>query len=440
MSRILLRAQKDPFRVASAEETLSANLIGNNTGNLVFSQSVHRLLSTESQTITSDPLKTDLDAGRISAEYDRLVIPLANAFRPGYEKRLHGLADLIERLAIPVTVVGVGAQATLTGRHRASNVVDPAVTRFVRAVLNRGGPIGVRGEFTRDYLHGLGFADDEVSVIGCPSMFMYGPELQVKPKVKELAVDAPIGVTISPYVQQMGPISLTHAEHYPHLVYLAQNIQSLELLLTGTYPMRENAKMRTTGVPVSLRHPLVRDNRIRFFLDPTTWFSYLGDLHFTFGTRIHGTIATLLAGTPAVLLAHDARTRELADLHHIPCRNIGDLPPDVDAAELYAEADWSDFNEAQPAAWERFAGFLAGHDLDHAYADGRDRGYAFDARLAATKFPPPVGTLASADLETLYGLQAEVQQLRARSAPLHRLVARRLRHELRKRTPGRRKG
>ena len=46
MPRILVRSHKNPFTVADAETTRASNLIGSNTGNLVFSQAVFRLLST----------------------------------------------------------------------------------------------------------------------------------------------------------------------------------------------------------------------------------------------------------------------------------------------------------------------------------------------------------------------------------------------------------
>ncbi len=45
MARILVRSHKSPFTVADAETTLERNLIGSNTGNLVFSQATYRLLS-----------------------------------------------------------------------------------------------------------------------------------------------------------------------------------------------------------------------------------------------------------------------------------------------------------------------------------------------------------------------------------------------------------
>ena len=59
---------------------------------------------------------------------------------------------------------------------------------FVRAVLDHGPSIGVRGELTAEYLRSLGFRD--VEVVGCPSMFAWGPDLRVERKVPELTRDA----------------------------------------------------------------------------------------------------------------------------------------------------------------------------------------------------------------------------------------------------------
>ena len=56
-SHILVRAHKDPFKVADAATTLRRNLIGSNVGNLVFSQATFRLLSVPATTIDASPLE-----------------------------------------------------------------------------------------------------------------------------------------------------------------------------------------------------------------------------------------------------------------------------------------------------------------------------------------------------------------------------------------------
>ena len=410
MPQILIRAHKNPFTVADADTTYRQNLIGNNTGNLVFGQAVYRLLSTPDA-----HLETSGVAGShrraINSRFDHVVIPLANAFRVSYIDRLDALSTLIEQLTIPVSVLGVGSQASLDGTYRVADRVKPAATRFVRAVLNRSPSIGVRGEQTRDYLKSLGFGDEHVKVIGCPSMFMYGPDLHVEKKVESLTSDSPIALNVSPYVTEMGPISLHAAEHFPRLVYMAQNIQTLELMLYGRYQeSKTKAAMVASGVPITLEHPLIRSDRVRFFLDPKTWFEHLAHYDFSFGTRIHGNIAALLAGTPALLLAHDSRTLELAEYHEIPHRTVTSIEDDADAVSLYAECDWNALNKAHPDRWDTFASFLNEHRLTHVYEEGQDAS-AFDNRLAATQFPPPVRTLMGLSPEELYQMRRTVTDL-----------------------------
>jgi hypothetical protein len=149
---------------------------------------------------------------------------------------------------------------------------------------------------------------------------------------------------------------------------------------------------------------------VRFFLDPKTWFEHLAQYDLSFGTRIHGNIAALLAGTPALLLAHDSRTLELAEYHEIPHRTITSIEEDADAISLYAECDWNRLNKAHPDRWDSFASFLGEHRLTHVYDDGQDP-IAFDDRLAATEFPPPVRTLMGFSPEELYEMRRAVADL-----------------------------
>jgi hypothetical protein len=325
----------------------------------------------------------------------------------------------MEQAGVPVTVLGVGAQATLSGRQARRDETGRAVQRFVRTALRHGnGPVGVRGQFTRQYLADLGFGESDVQVIGCPSMFMYGPELTVQKNTPGLSADAPIALNISPYVAAMGPISRQLAERYPRLVYMAQNQNTLELLLTGRYPAKATSATLTSGGPVTLDHPLIRQDRVRFFLDPITWIDHLTGYDFSFGTRIHGNITALLAGTPALVLAHDSRTLELAEYHGIPHRTISEDTDSIDPAELYAGADYTELNSGHAGRWNSFRQFLDQHGLRTVYDAGEDRGAQFDTALAAVHFPPPVHTPINSSPEELYRMRRELTELRMRIAEL----------------------
>ena len=398
MREILLRARKPPFEVVEPEDALVGNTIGDNAGNLIFSMAAHRILETATTAVTVDRFSVDRrSADAINERYDAYVLPLANAFRPSFEATLIRLTQRIRRLRIPVVVLGVGAQAGLSGSTGRLRPMERSVRDFVSAVLDRGPSIGVRGEVTRDFLVGLGYRD--VEVIGCPSLFFEGDRLHVVKRRETLDRDARLAINVSPYVTAMGPIVARHVERYPNLLTVAQDIDTLEMLLWGK-------TVADVGPgdprPIHVDHPLVREGRVRLFVDPWPWIESLRAVDFSFGTRIHGNIAALMAGTPAVVLAHDSRTLELARYFEIPHRLLSDLPPDVDAADLHAAADFGPLMAGHPARWATFAAYLARHGLEHAFAAGEPTP-TFAERLAATPFPPAVTTASRVEVRGLGG-------------------------------------
>ncbi len=388
-------------------------MIASNSGNLVFLHAAYKLLSTPGTEVVPDRLKVRAaDADAINDQYGAYVIPLANAFRLSFEPILIKMTQLIERLRIPVIVLGVGAQSNLKYELDRLRPIERSVKAFVSAVLDRSGTIGVRGELTQTYLRSLGFRD--VDVIGCPSMFLHGRHLHVDKRVERLETDSRISINVSPYVRSMGDIVVSHHARYPNLTYIAQDLATLELLLTG-HPKATGQE--TNKLPVHGSHPLFQENKVRLYLDPWPWITDLKSYDFAFGTRIHGNIAAILAGTPAYVFAHDSRTLELARYFAIPHRLMPDVPAEVDAADLYAEADFTDLNSGHPARFATFASYLARHNLDHVFANGNDAS-DFDAQVEQVRFPPPV--TVSAMVTDPRSLTSRVQSFRYRLRRLAR--------------------
>lgn len=425
MAHLLVRGPKDPFEVVSPSVTLLRNVIGDNSGNLLFLEAAYRLLAAEGVHVTTDRFRVDPGlADEMNERYDAYVIPLANAFRPSFESTLVRLTALIQRLRIPVVILGVGAHGTVAYTAPRLRPIAPSVKAFVSAVLDRAPSIGVRGAFTQEYLNDLGFRD--VDVIGCPSMFAFGPGLRVHRRRPSLAADARLAITISPYVRAMGDVAAFHHARYPNLRYIAQDLDTLAALMWGVARPKSSPDDK---LPIHPQHAMFRENKVRFFVDPWPWLAYLRDFDFVFGTRIHGNIAALLAGTPAYVFAHDSRTRELAEYHAIPHRVIGEVTPTTDAAQLYEEADYSAFNAAQPERFATFARFLDRHGLGYVLDRGTDRP-AFDARVAATAFPhavKPISARRERPLVVPIGRQLyrAVRWTRAATRPLRTAIRRR---------------
>ena len=384
MTRILIRGTKSPLEAVSPEVTLLDNLIANNSGNLLFLETAFKILSTRDAEVTPDRLRAhEIGADEINERFDTYVIPLANAFRPSFEPTLQRLTAVIERLTIPVVVLGVGVQRSVWHKPGAVRPFDDTVKRFARAVLDRSPSIGVRGEITQAYLGELGFHD--VEVIGCPSMFLHGSHMEVT-KRPALERDGRIGLGVTPGVMRMAPIIASHLERYPNLEYLAQDIDALRLLLWGESPPGDDG---TSPLPSHVSHPFLRDDKSVFFIDPWPWLDHMTVTDFVFGTRIHGSIAAVLSGTPSYLFAHDARTLELARYFDLPHRHLDDVPPDIDAAELYEEADFGPLMAGHAERFGRFTAYLESHGLRHVFQQGEDPSL-FDAKLARVHFPPPV--------------------------------------------------
>jgi hypothetical protein len=422
MKRILIRSGKSPFHLASREEFLHQDLIGTNSGNLLFSDATHKILLTDDTEITSNGLKTVITPERakeINEEYDVFVVPLANAFRPSFKGSLDRLSALIEQLTIPVVVLGVGAQANENFDIARLGPIEASVRRFCRAVLERSASIGVRGELTASYLHKLGFTENEVDIIGCPSMFLHGETFPTLSEPGTIDASSRIAINLSPGAVSVGDVAglADHAyARFPHLTYFAQNMTDAQLLFWGDTSEAEGSK---EPLPRRLSHPLFQENKVRVPLDPRTWLEDLATYDFAYGTRIHGNIAALLAGTPSVVLVHDSRTLELCRYFDIPHRMLRGLPGDIHPADLYGQADYRPLVEGHKERFRRFRAFLDRNNLQNTFTYG-DGGAAFDARLATLKLPSPISLWDGSDDGAM---RYRISRLHERAAQSERAVA-----------------
>lgn len=379
MARILMQGYADPFSALAPLTAIEQHLIGRNSGNLIFSASVLRTLSTENNTI--DILtKTNLSsrADEINEKYDHVVLPFANAFRPGYAPLLLNYCNIIEQLKIPVTVVGIGAQAALNYDCSQLRIIEPVVKRFVRAVLDHGPSIGVRGDLTRDYLKSLGFS--EVITIGCPSMYYRGRRLEVQ-KAKSLTRDSKISLNLTPRVPMPKAFNRRHLKHFPNTTYVAQDQTDLEMILGGQPVVGD------PDYPGSLEHPyLVRDRTV-MYLNAQRWISDMADYDFTFGTRIHGNVAALLAGSPCHVIAHDSRTRELAEYFQIPFTLSTALKKRTTAQDLFESSDFGPMMSGHEARFQRFVDYLDAHRLPHIFrTEESTASNVFDRKMREATF------------------------------------------------------
>lgn len=181
----LTKDQKQPFDYGGNYRRVMES-IGGNSGNNVFQYSLQTILRKNNIGIETDIWSlSPVSDGRIeqlNEKYAAAVVAPANVLS-GYAVRngcLKRMTEYIRRLRMPVHIVSLGAQSSYDFSFDFLSECRKEAAAFVAAVLDGGGKIGVRGNFTQEAVCKLGFAPEDCEVIGCPSIFINGGALQVK--------------------------------------------------------------------------------------------------------------------------------------------------------------------------------------------------------------------------------------------------------------------
>lgn len=382
-----MRAARNPLVPYPALEVLNSDLLGRNSGNLVFAAAAHRLLSASGVTVDTEPMyATSKWADRANNEYDGVVIPLANCFRKSFVRQLDGLTQGIRKLRVPFAMLSGGVQAPANDPDFVSlKPIEESVRHFASAVLDHSSSLTVRGEYTAEYLSSLGFKD--VETIGCPSMTRGGYHHRVVVD-SHAPADARVAYGTQPDKHLIGDVISRMESSGASMTLVAQDIRTLEMLIWGREKYSHPGR---GGAPTSLKHPHFRDGKVVMFVDASTWIDWARTEDTYVGTRIHGALATASAGRPALLVAHDARTTELAQYHGIPHISDKALSDIHSVNDLWELLDYRRFNEGQKARTMRVTDFLHKNGfrtiLDPGEEDAR---VTYDHQLARTMFPPAV--------------------------------------------------
>jgi len=385
--RYLMRLGKTPFEVFDGFDTHDRNTIGRNNGNLIFGMAAHKLFSTNDTVVEANRYKINgAMAAKVNAEYDGFILPLANAFRPGFEAELARTTDFIEKLKIPFLMLSGGAQLPLDGDPAGLKKIEPTVKRFARAVLEKSSALTVRGELTAEYLRSLGFKD--VLVVGCPSMTMNGRGHQVS-RPDTLAEGCPIAYNVQTN-NPFGSDLVMDAESNFDATYMPQDLATLEFMLWGTSPyVGHDPRM-----PLDRSHSQFTEGKAQFHLDAPVWMRRMADMNFSFGPRIHGNIAAILAGTPGIVLAHDGRTLELTRYHGIPAIDLTTEEAPTNVNELYEKADFSEFNRGHAERFDRLTDFVHENGFATIYDSEQEKALAeYEQKLDELEFFEPQRSL-----------------------------------------------
>lgn len=401
MKNILIRSGMSPFDTFDAPYIIDNNSIGGNVGNLIYQYSIFRTLMTEDTIITPDYYNYDPSrADEINEKYDCYVIPLADAFREQFVPALRKFTKLIKRLKIPVIVIGVGLRAPFEPKLNEGFPFDEDVKAFVSAVLEKSSTIGLRGEITSRYLTRLGFREGiDHTVIGCPSMYTFGRELQIRDT--KITKDSLVTVNSSLLSPKNVLDFITRGmEEYPNHYFIPQWMKELVLTYAGS-PSVAEAK---DNYPVKMSDSTYMNNKVRYFLNVPTWLDFIGKADLSFGARLHGNITATIAGTPSILIPKDARMRELTDYHGLTHVWAGDISEETRLSDIVEQADFQSPAKKQGENFDNFIDFLNKNNLEHIYQDDLDpANIPLDNKLSTIQHLPPVTPISGCSLEEMVG-------------------------------------
>ena len=371
MKRIYFRGGQLPYEYATPERVLNRNYLGSNSGNLLYQYSVLKAIMTSEKDIIEanyyKPFRYSPEY--VNENFDFFIIPMADAFRDSFVTELRQLTSFVKRLRIPCIVTGVGLRGPYEPDFKMANYrFNIDVKEFMNAVLEKSTIVGVRGQITADYLSYLGFREDkDFMVIGCPSLFSYGKNIDIKTwdKIENLYLAyQPIhhlSYEVNEYMQEITKV-------VSDWCFIGQVVQELRFIYLGA-PFEHN---NTLYPCTSCNAEAYRQKKMRFFLNATTWIEYMKRFDFWFGARLHGSVAALLGGTPALLYTHDGRMRELADYHKMNACTYDDLKENS-IVDLIQKSDFGPMMSIHNENFQRFCLFLELNGLSNIYEEDVDR-------------------------------------------------------------------
>ena len=302
-------------------------------------------------------------------EADHLIIRGSNYIRQNLD--LSGMGDLIERLGIPVTVMGIGAQAADYRNFRLSE----GTIRALRILGEHSKVVGARGAYSAEILKGLGV--DNVEPVGCPSFF--------RAMNRDLAIDFDPGARGAvAYNMNRHMAGIYGSDHVvanriqrDFFIQLRRSFEVVSTFCQGE-PQEFIAAHRLTEQYGTLKKDLVRDGFADSSSDPiiedmiesavcassiVDWEQRIGACDLAFGMRFHGTTVGLSNGVPSIYLVNDTRIHELAAHFGVPYLDVRTMnaPPSIES--ILEVADFGPFNAQYADRFDRFADYLLGNGL-----------------------------------------------------------------------------
>lgn len=398
MADILIRATPSPLEAVGPSDIWKLNAYHNNSGNVAFPFGLFRHLTTGDRNVVSDWYGARLpEPEEVNERFDMYVLPMANDFGGHFAGEMLRMAKFIEKLKIPVVIVGIGGAFGIDDSFDSPKPFDDTARRFINAVLERSSKIGLRGEITGRYLTSLGYKEDrDFQVIGDPTLYNLGSTLKIKPF--SYHPDMRIAYNMTPKAPQAALRFLNSIpDNFENTLYVPQDLGDFSKLYAGMMDVNANPHRDTVdNYPNSLTDSPFRTGRMSFFTNAPSWIEEMKEYDLSIGTRIHGNILPTHAGTPSLTLMYGSRLKELADYHHLPRKMADSIDPDISLEELVSDVDFHEPEKFHAENFARFVSFLDENEMTHSYRQaGTNAELPFDAALKQVEVQAPIGPVTA---------------------------------------------
>jgi hypothetical protein len=343
--------------------SLNENILftGNNTGNIIFVESMKRQLS-YTQEIWINPSKIQGDLGSQLS----MVMPASNFIIHGADEFIVKCNDFLDKTRLPFTLAGLGAQLTreLNTPKKLVSQLSKARLRFFKHLSERATTIGVRGEITAQCLEEMGIYN--YRIIGCPSYYKFldgnYPTLR-KPNLHNILITITSGSPSETEILEMG--IRVNAK------WIMQMMKELpEIPIEEKIVENDLIQERYPGLELSAMelHSYMIKNAFIFY-KMSEWDNFIKkeDFTFAFGSRFHGNMCALRNGVPSLWITHDSRTQELVRTLRLPFISSQEFQQLRHVEELLQFCDYSMFYSHFSKMSKKYVQFLEENNLNHKF-------------------------------------------------------------------------
>lgn len=345
-------------------ETLTTDIgktmVGGNTGNFVIGDYGRRTIKYDECMECSFPWGIPMPAEEFNEKFDHLVIFAANWLAHYMKGDFTESANWLEKITVPVTLIGLGAQYDIHNLNKAEYVktLNPSLIRLFQVIASKTKSISTRGFITEELLHEIGIKN--VNVTGCPTWYVNGAQQQTIQK-KPFSEDFKIAMHAD----------TSNLNAYSRLYDLAENIKDKTYIFQSefdTIPVINGDMSKKDEIITKYRFaPEVFDNENwgKIFGSLSEWENFIKTRDLVMGMRIHGTIIAIKNHVPAILFYHDGRTFEFVDVLGLPRWTINDLFDETKSLEyFYNHTDFDNMNKKYRFLLSNYKLFLQENGLE----------------------------------------------------------------------------